>query len=206
MLARDGSAAALASLLHRHRAVLQRAALGAAEPERAVRAGMTAAMRALRGGGLADPAALPGVLAAAAESEAARTPRPADVEPLLPADWFDRAWVATAAAWPSGRRPLPRPPRWLAVVAAAVALAAVGAGTTWMALSSGEDRDVLGGLVATPLDGPSALDDAPARPAPTVEGAPELFGDVEIGELPTYDLTRPDAPTPGQAEVAPPTG
>ena len=134
-------------------------------------------------------------------------PRTADVEPLLPADWFDRAWVTAARTWPTGRRPLPRPPRWVAYAAAAVLLAVAGAGGTWLALSSGGDREVLGSVVASTLDGPSVLDDAPPLPEPVIEEAPELFGDVEIGELPTYDLTtRPDAVTGPGPELAPPAG
>jgi hypothetical protein len=204
-LARDGSAAALASLLHRHRAVLHRATLRAADPERAAAAAMTAAVRAVRGGHLHEATELPALLEGAATEVAAAAPRTADVEPLLPADWFDRAWVATARTWPTGRRPLPRPPRWASLAAAALLLAAAGAGGTWLALSSGGDREVLAGVVASTLDGPSALDDAPVAPEPVVEEAPELFGDVEIGELPTYDLTtRPDAGSGPQ--LVPPAG
>ena len=196
-LARDGSAAAFASLLHRDRAALQRVALGAADPERALRTAITAAMRAARRRD-ADAAGVAAAATAAAGAEATRAPRVAEVEPLLPPDWFDRAWVAAAPAWPTGRRPLPRPPRWATVVASGLLLAAVGAGGTWLALSSGGDREVLGSIVASPLDGPSALDERPPAPEPVVEEAPELFGDVEIGELPTYDLTtrEPAAPTP----------
>jgi len=205
-LARDGSAPALASLVHRHRDAVRRAALRAADPEAAARDAMLAAMRGVRSGAVTDPAALPDLLDAAARAAAERAPRTADVEPLLPADWFDRAWVAAGPAWPSGRRPLPRPPRWVRWVAAAVLLAAAGAGGTWLALSSGGDREVLGGVIATPLEGPSVLDDVPTAPAPVVEEAPELFGDVEIGELPTYDLTRPGGTTAGGPELTPPAG
>jgi hypothetical protein len=206
-LARDGSAPALASLLHRHRATVQRAAARAADPERAAGAAMTAAVRALRAGRLRDPDDLPGVLEEAAAAVAVRAPRTVDVEPLLPADWFDRAWVDAGRTWPTGRRPLPRPPRWVLHVTAALALAAVGAGGTWLALSSDGDREVLGSIVASTLEGPSALDDAPPVPEPVVEEAPELFGDVEIGSLPTYDLTtRPGTTTGTGPELAPPTG
>ncbi len=208
-LARDGSAPALASLLNRHRTVLQRAVLPAADPERAAVEAMTAAVRALHAGTLTDPAALPGILEAAARDAAARAPREVDVEPLLPGDWFDRAWVEAGRTWPTGRRRLPPLPRWAAVAAAGLGLAAIGAAATFIALSSGGDREVIGTVVATPLEGGSVLDDAPATPAPAAEQAPELFGDVETGELPTYDLTGPGGPGtsdgPG-AEVAPPAG
>ena len=204
-LARDGSAAALAALLHRHRDALHRAALRAADPELAAGTAMTAAVRALRAGRLSTPEALPALLEETAAGVAARAPRREDVEPLLQSDWFDRAWVAAARTWPSGRRPLPRPPRWMTVAAAALLLAATGAGGTWLALSSGDDREVLASIVASTLDGPSALDGAPEAPEPVVEQAPELFGDVEIGELPTYDLTtRPE--TGSGPELAPPNG
>jgi hypothetical protein len=204
-LAREGSAAALGSLLHRHRGALQRAVLRTADPERAAGVAMTAAVRAVRGGRLREPAELPALLEEATAGVATRAPRTADVEPLLPSDWFDRAWTATVRTWPSGRRPLPRPPRWAALAVGAVLLAVAGAGGTWLALSSGDEREVLASIVASTLDGPSALDDAPVAPEPVVEEAPELFGDVEIGQLPTYDLTtRPD--TGSGPQLVPPAG
>ncbi len=61
-LAREGSAAALGSLLHRHRGALQRAVLRTADPERAAGVAMTAAVRAVRGGRLREPAELPALL------------------------------------------------------------------------------------------------------------------------------------------------
>jgi hypothetical protein len=203
-LARDGSSAAYAALLHRHRGVLQRGVGEAADPERAAGTVMVQLMRDLRSGDLEDRD-VPTRIDTAARAVAASAPRTAGVEPLLPSDWFDRAWTTAERSWPHGRRPLPRPPRWAVRVTAGLALAALGAGGTWLVLERDGDREIIGSIVASVLDGPTALDGVPPPPEPVVEDPPALFGDIEIGELPTYDLTRPEpARDTAGPEVAPP--
>lgn len=204
MLARDGSAAAFAALLHRHRAALLRGIDGAADPERAARETMTVLMRRLRSGDQVD-ADVATLVDRTAREVATREPRTDGAEPLLPTDWFDRAWAAAEPAWPSGRRPLPRPPRWLTLVASGLLLAVVGGGVTWMVLAREGDREIVGSILASVIEGPTALEDAPPPPEPEIEEAPALFGDIEIGELPTYDLARPGPDQrPPSPQVAPP--
>ncbi len=199
-LARDGSAPAFASLLHRHRDVLQRGALRSAHPERVVESTMVAAVRDLHRGkvqtdGLRD------WLGGLVEARVGADPGAAGVERLLPGDWFDRAWTRTWRTWPSGRRRV-RPRRWAVQVAGAVVLASTGAAATYLVITSEATTDVVSELVAEPIDDPDVL----AVPGPVVETvpeeAPELFGDVELGELPTYDLSggadrRPTPPSIG---------
>jgi hypothetical protein len=202
-LARDGSAPAFASLLHRHRDVLRRGALRAEHPEQAVESAMLAAVRQLRRGTVTTTD-LRGWLVTVIESQVERDPGRPGVERMLTADWFDRRWVRAERHWPSGRR-LPVPPRWVGQVAGAVLLAAVGAGGTYLVVTSDVTTEVIRELIAEPVDDPDVV----VVPGPVVEApveeAPELFGDVELGELPTYDLTGEGdrERTPGPT-VAPP--
>jgi hypothetical protein len=208
-LARQGSAPAFASLLHRHRQRLQRAAARSADPARALEAAGVAAMRGLRAdhdgivatGAAADPGAwLVGLVAVEAE----RTPAPAQVEPMLPGDWFARLWVDLDRRWPSGRERI-RLPRWAMGVLAVVLLAGTAGGTTFLVLTQDLDAEVVGDLVASPLEGGGALRSPSEAVDPEPEEAPELFGDVELGELPSYDLLGPGTQRPGPPTVGPPT-
>ena len=200
-LARDGSAPAFASLLHRHRDVLQRAALRAEHPERVVESAMVAAVRDLRRGrARADD--LRAWLGTHVESLVDGDPGRPGVERLLPVDWFDRTWVRVERRWPSGRRPVSLP-RWAGLLAAAAALALTGSATTYLLITADRSPEVLSELVAEPIEDPDVL----VVPGPVVdsepEDAPELFGDIELGELPPYDLggsdgdRGPEAPTVG---------
>jgi hypothetical protein len=204
-LARDGSSPAFASLLHRHREVLHRGALRAEHPERAVESAMLAAIRQLRRGPVpADD--LRGWLVTLVEEQVDRDPGRPGVERMLPADWFDRQWVRAERHWPSGRRLL-LPPRWVGQAAGALLLAIIGAGGTYLVVTSDATTEVIRELIAEPVDDPDVV----VVPGPVVdipdEEAPELFGDVELGELPTYDLTgegdRSGQPGP---TIAPPAG
>jgi hypothetical protein len=198
-LAREGSAPAFASLLHRHRDVIQRSALRAEHPERVAESAMAAAMKDLRRG-RADSVDPRGWLGALVEQQVMEDPGRPGVERLLPSDWFDRAWVQVERRWPSGRRRL-SVPRWVGQIAAASALALVGSGTTYLIVTAETPTEVLSELVAEPIEDPDAL----AVPGPVVEAepeeAPELFGDIELGELPTYDLTGDS----GRGAALPPT-
>jgi hypothetical protein len=198
-LARDGSAPAFASLLHRHRDVVQRGALRAEHPELVAGSTLVAAVRDLRRGRARAPE-LRDWLAALVDREVQRDPGTPGVERMLPADWFDRAWVHAERRWPSGRR-WPRVPRWTWHVVGAVVLAVVGAGTTYLIITADTSSEVLSELIAEPIAEPEML----VVPGPVVEvepeEAPELFGDVELGELPTYDLTGED----GRRQQQPPT-
>jgi hypothetical protein len=199
-LARDGSAPAFAALLHRHRDVIQRSALRAEHPERVVESTMVAAVRDLRRDrvDISDPRRWLGGLV---EELAMNDPGRPGVERLLPTDWFDRSWVRVEMRWPSGRPRLVAP-RWARNVVAALALALLGAGTTYAMITADAAQEVLSELIAEPIDDPDAL----AVPGPVVEAtpeeAPELFDDIELGELPAYDLTG-DA---GRGGAQPPTG
>lgn len=209
-LAREGSSPAFASLLHRHRDVLQRGALRAGHPERIAEAAMVGAIRALRRGRL-RPDDLREGITALVEERIGRDPGRPGVERLLPGDWFDRAWVRAERTWPTGRRRLPRP-RWALQLVAAVALAAAASTTAYLVITTDATTEVLSELVAEPIEDPEML----VVPGPIVEQTPEqppeLFGDIELGELPTYDLTSegertsPPAPSLGpqdRADVSP---
>jgi hypothetical protein len=186
-LAREGSAPAFASLLHRHRDVLQRGALRAEHPEAMVATVMVGAIRRLRRGTIADDG-IRTWLSASVDEEVARAPGRPGIERLLPAEWFDRAWVRAQRSWPSGRR-VPRPPRLVGQLGVTLAIAALGAGGAYVAITAETTTEVIHELIAEPVEDPDVV----AVPGPVVdtppEQAPELFGDVDIGELPTYDLT-----------------
>jgi hypothetical protein len=209
-LAREGSAPAFASLLHRHRDVLQRAALRSEHPEQVAETAMAAAMRQLRRG-VAPTVEVRDWLAAVVEDEVGRDPGRPGVERMLPTDWFDRTWVRAERRWPTGRS-RPHVPRWATALTGAVALAAVGAGVTYVVVTAEVGTDVVSELVAEPIEDPEVL----VVPGPVVvtdpEEAPELFGDVELGELPTYDLTGEGdrsagaRPAPGPSLGPPPGG
>jgi hypothetical protein len=185
-LAREGSSPAFASLLHRHREVLQRGALRAEHPEQVVESTMLAAIRQLRRGDV--PTDVRGWLVTLVEQQVERDPGRPGVDRMLPADWFDRRWVRVEQYWPTGRR-LPRPPVWAVRTVAAVLLAVAGGGVSYLVITSEATTEVIRELIAEPVDDPDVV----VVPGPDVETAPEeapeLFGDVEIGELPTYDLT-----------------
>jgi hypothetical protein len=186
-LASEGSAPAFASLLHRHREVLRRGALRAEHPERVVEAAMLTATRQLRRGRVPKDG-LRAWLVTIVEKHVEGDPGRPGVERILPADWFDRCWVGAERCWPSGRR-TPQPPRWALQTAGALLLALAGAGGAYVTITSEVTTEVVRELIAEPVDDPDVV----AVPGPAVElpqeEAPELFGDVEIGELPTYDLT-----------------
>jgi hypothetical protein len=200
-LAHEGSAPAFASLLHRHRDVIQRGALRAEHPERVAESTMVAAVRELRRGraSASDPR---GWLDTLVEEQVLRDPGSAGIDRMLPGDWFDRAWVRAERCWPSGRRPL-RVPRWAGNIVGALLLALAGGGTAYLVITADPTVEVISELVAEPIEDPEVL----VVPGPVVEAepeeAPELFGDVELGELPTYDLIGedgerpPDGPTLG---------
>jgi len=198
-LAREGSSPAFASLLHRHREILRRGALRAEQPERAVESAMLAATRRLRRDSVSDDGVRDWLVTIVEEQVDRDLGRPG-VERMLPGDWFDRAWVRAEQHWPSGR-PLPRPPRWVGQLAGALLIAAAGAGGTYLTMTAETTTEVIRELIAEPIDDPDVvLVPGPVVVAPPEE-APELFGDVELGELPTYDLTgegqrdRPQGPT-----------
>lgn len=202
-LAREGSAPAFASLLHRHRDVVARGALRAEHPQQVAEATVRSAIRQLHRG-RAPAADVRAWMTTLVEGEVQRDPGRPDVERLLPTDWFDRTWVRAERTWPTGRR-TPRPPRWASHVIGAVALAAGGSLATYMITTSEVTSDVISELVAEPVDDPDVL----VVPGPTVdapvEEAPELFGDVELGELPTYDLTGETGRRPANGPtIAPP--
>jgi hypothetical protein len=203
-LARAGSAPAFASLLHRHREVLDRSALRAEHPERALESAMLAAIRELRRDAVSSDD-LRGWLVALVEEQVERDPGRPGVERMLPADSFDRQWVRAERHWPSGRR-LPSPPRWAVQVAIALMIATVGAGGAYLVVTAEMTTEVIRDLIAEPVEDPDAV----VVPGPVIdapaEEAPELFGDVEIGELPTYDLTGEGArEAPSGPTVSPPT-
>lgn len=203
-LAREGSAPAFASLLHRHRDVVARGALRAEHPQQVVESTLRAAIRELRRGRAPDPDVRVW-MTRVVEDEVQRDPGRPGVERILPSDWFDRAWVAVERTWPSGRR-APRPPRWLTTALSAVVLAAGGSIATYLVVTSEVTSEVISEIIAEPVDDPDVLVvPGPVADAPA-EDSPELFGDVELGELPTYDLTgEPDRRrTPGPT-IAPPT-
>lgn len=206
-LATAGSAPAFASLLHRHRDVLRRGALRTEHPEDAVAAALVAALKDLRRGrlrasGLRDR--LDELMETVVRDDHGRP----GVEQLLPPDWFDRAWVRVEDRWPTGRRRR-RAPRWLWHVLGAGLLATAGAAGTTFVVTADVATEVVSELVAEPIDDDV---DTPARDPRTedVVGPPaeslELFDDVELGELPTYDLTGEGAtrPVPGRPMVGPP--
>lgn len=194
-LARGGSAPAFASLLHRHRDVIQRGAIRSARPQKLAEATIRAAVRDLRrqrarGSDVRD------WLAALVEQQVRRDPGTPAVERLLPADWFDRAWSRAERTWPSGRH-RPRVPRWLGRLAGAVVLASAGSAATYLVITAETTTEVISELIAEPIEDPDVLVVPGPVVVPEPEEAPELFGDVELGELPTYDLTGESGRTPG---------
>lgn len=202
-LASAGSAPAFASLLHRHRDVVQRGALRAEHPQRTVEATMLAALRDVRRGRLpvGDPREH---LARLVDTEVLRDPGRPGVERILPADWFDRAWVRVERRWPTGRRRV-RPPRWAGYVAASLLLVAAGGVGTALVVTADVTTEVVSELVAEPIEDPQVLVVPGPQVEPEPEEVPELFGDVELGQLPGYDLSgEDDAPGPSAPTVGPP--
>jgi len=188
-LAATGSAPAFASLIHRHRDVLQRGAVRAARPEVAAETALVAAVRDLRRGRLRD-GSVRDRLTELMEDAVRQDRGQPGVERLLPPDWFDRVWVRVEERWPTGRRPL-RTPRWTGHVFGAGMIAAVGVVGTLLVVTTEVTTEVVSELVAEPVDEVGLPSSSPSEP---VEGSeptesPELFGDVELGELPIYDLT-----------------
>ena len=200
-LAREGSAPAFASLLHRHQEVIRRSAARAEHPERAAESVLLRAVRELRRG-RASSGDIRGWLIRLMEEQIVDDPGRPGVERSLSEGWFDRAWVRVEARWPSGRR-LSALPTWVARAGAALLIVVAGTAATFMVLTSEASIEVVSELIAEPLDDPTDT----AVPGPVVEQvpevAPELFGDIELGELPSYDLTgesgrpRPAGPTIG---------
>jgi hypothetical protein len=205
-LAREGSAPAFASLLHRHRDVIARGALRAEHPDRVAQSALLGAMRRLRRG--EHPSTdVRDWMTAIVEDEVVRDPGRPGVERMLPADWFDRTWVEVERAWPSGRR-IPQVPRWAKQLLGAVVLAIGGAIGTYLVVTSEVTSEVISDLIAEPVEDPDVL----VVPGPVteepVEEAPELFGDIELGELPSYDLTGDtgNRPTAGPTLAPPAAG
>lgn len=208
-LAASGSAPAFASLLHRHRDVLQRGALRARDPEQAADSALIATMRDLRRGRLRAEL-LRERLAEHVEDAVREDRGRPGVERLLPPDWFDRMWVRVEERWPDGRR-RPHPPRWTWHVVGAALIAVAGAAGTFLVVTADVTTEVVSELVAEPLDAVESPPTEPSGPVdePTPTESPELFGDVELGELPTYDLTGDGAtgrPAPAGPTFAPPAG
>ena len=206
-LAASGSAPAFASLLHRHRDVLQRGALRAGSPEEAAESALVATLRDLRRGRLRAED-LRDQLAERIEEAVHDDRGQPGVERLLPPDWFDRVWVRVEERWPDGRRRL-RLPRWTWHVVGAVLIAAAGAVGTFLVVTADVTTEVVSELVAEPIEDDEAPVPTPSGPVeePTPPESPELFGDVELGELPTYDLTgdgAADRPDPAGPTIAPP--
>lgn len=202
-LASAGSAPAFASLLHRHRDVVQRGALRAEHPLRAVEATMLTALRDVRRGRLSadDPREH---LARVVDAEVLRDPGRPGVERILPADWFDHAWVRVERRWPTGRRRI-RPPRWAGYVAASLLLVGAGGVGTVLVVTADVTTEVVSELVAEPIEDPQVLVVPGPQVDPEPEEVPELFGDVELGQLPGYDLSgEDDAPGPSAPTVGPP--
>jgi hypothetical protein len=206
-LASEGSASAFAALLHRHRGALQRIVLDAADPHATAESTMVSAIRDLARHRVSSDTDLRTWITGLARTQADRDPSPADVDQLLTPDWFDRAWSRAERTWPSGY-PRPRLPRWGALVLGAVALAGTSAAATYLYLSYEATTEIVGELVAEPLEpGEGVLPTLPVAPPsddPDLLPAAELFGDVEIGELPTYDLTGRGDQRPPVAEIGPP--
>jgi len=203
-LAREGSAPAFAALLHRHRHVIQRGALRAEHPDRVVETVMVGALRRLRRAPV-PPDDVRGWLGALVDDAVRLDPGNPGVERMLPSDWFDRTWVRVEQRWPSGR-PVLRAPRWVRYAASAVLLAGAGAATTFLIVTADTATEVLSELVAEPIEDPDML----VVPGPVVEAepeeAPELFGDVELGELPSYDLGGGNRPGSGPTIAPRPEG
>jgi len=206
-LASEGSASAFAALLHRRRGELQRIVLDAADPGRTAEAVMVAAIRDLRRRRVTAETDVTGWIIGIARTHADRSPSPAVVDQLLAPDWFDRAWSRAERAWPMGYA-RPRLPRWGALVVGAIALSGVASAATFVYLSYEATAEVVGELVAEPLEpGMGVLPSAGTGPPtedPELLPAPELFGDIEIGELPTYDLTGRGDDRPPVVEIRPP--
>jgi hypothetical protein len=204
-LATQGSAPAFAALLHRRRGELQRVVLDAADPRSTAEATMVSAIRELRRRRVTAETDVTSWIVELARTQAARTPSPDEVDQLLAPDWFDRAWSRAERAWPTGYA-RPRLPRWGALVLGALALAVMASISTYLYMSYEATTEIVGELVAEPL-GPGegllpAEDVAPTADEPVP--APELFGDIEIGELPTYDLTGRGDDEPPVVEIRPP--
>jgi len=202
-LAREGSAPAFASLLHRHRDVVARGALRAEHPEQVAESTLRRAIVHLRRGETSSTD-VRAWMTRIVEQELQRDPGRPGVDRILPSDWFDRAWVKVERTWPSGRR-TPRPPRWALQALGALALVVGGGSAAFLIVTSEVTSEVVSELIAEPVEDPDVL----VVPGPVVdtppEEAPELFGDVELGELPTYDLTGESGrrPAPGPT-IAPP--
>jgi hypothetical protein len=207
-LASEGSASAFAALLHRHRGALQRIVLDAADPHATAESTMVSAIRDLRRHRVSTDTDIRTWITELARTQADRDPSPADVDQLLTPDWFDRAWSRAERAWPNGYA-RPRLPRWGALVLGAVALAGTSSVATYLYLSYEATTEIVGELVAEPLEaGQGVLPSLPSGPTPDdpdLLPAPELFGDIEIGELPTYDLTGRGDERPPTVEIGPPT-
>jgi hypothetical protein len=199
-LATSGSAPAFASLLHRHRDVIQRGAIRAQHPEQAAEATLVAAVRELRRGRLVADGFRDRLVELVEATLTTDRGHPG-VERLLPPDWFDRVWVRVEDRWPSGRRRL-RPPRWVGWTAGAVVLAAAGSIGTYLVVTAEVTTEVVSELVAVPLDEADGMTPVPtpSPEAPRPSDSPELFEDVELGEVPTYDLTGGTPPGPVSPE------
>jgi hypothetical protein len=202
-LAREGSAPAFASLLHRHREVVARGALRAEHPERVAESTLLRAVRGLRRG--ETPATdVRSWMTGLVEDEVRRDPGRPGIDRMLPTDWFDRTWVKVERTWPSGRR-IPEPPRWALHALGALLLAVGGSFSAYLIVTSDVVTEVISDLIAEPVEDPDVLVVPGPVVEPRLEETPELFGDVELGELPTYDLTgEPDRRSPPGPTIAPP--
>ncbi|MFW5933860.1 MAG: RNA polymerase sigma factor [Actinomycetota bacterium] len=157
--AQEGMATAFAALVHRHAPAVRATVASAADPEAAVVATFSSAMRGLDHRDPDEPVA-PWFIELASQQVSDPAPVTADAAPPMDPDELDRIWRELDRRWPSGRRPR-RPPRWLirgigalALLAALLALAVVG---PYLALTTAEEQQtgevVLDEVVAEPYDG-----------------------------------------------------
>lgn len=157
--AQEGMATAFAALVHRHAPAVRARVASADDPEAAVIATFSTAMRALEHRDPDEPVG-PWLTELAGGQVSDPVPVTAEAAPPMDPDELDRVWRELDRRWPTGRPPR-RLPRWLvrgvatlALIAALLALAVVG---PYVALTTAEDQQtgevVLDEVVAEPYDG-----------------------------------------------------
>ncbi len=193
--AHAGSAAAFATLLHRHAAAVHATVADATDPIDATTATFTDAMRSLAE---LEPghAVGPWLLGLAAR----HTPRPHLVEagpvPPLGQEQIDAIWAELDARWPDGHRSrrIPRWVGWAALVGALVGLAILIPYALLTAPPPADDPRS-DELLAVPFDDPAVQDE-------DLGEAPVLADDVDVDELPSFQF--PDEPAAPAAPVESP--